>query len=197
MYLHFKDENNFESFETIPERIYLPNGMTRTSLNELSDAEQQALGLYFYEDKTPVYDQKYYQLTGEITYNHTDRTFVRVVAQIPLETLKEQKLAELLSQLQVEAAAGLVCSNGIKLQVEDQDLVRWTQLSVSMLAFQPQQCSVRDYNNVVHVISLQEAQTMMAEVAAWAQAHLAKVWQVKDGVRNATTLDELNAVTLT
>jgi hypothetical protein len=196
MYLHFKDENNFESFETLPERIYLPNGMTRTSLNELSDAEQQALGLYFYEDQTPVYDPKYYQLTGEIIYNHTDRTFVRVVEQIPLETLKEQKLAELLSQLQVEASEGLVCSNGIKLQVEEEDLVRWTQLSVSLLAFQPQQCLVRDYNNVIHAISLQEAQTMMAEVAAWAQAHLAKVWQVKDGVRNATTLDELNAVTL-
>ena len=80
--------------------------------------------------------------------------------------------------------AGMTCTNGIKLQVREIDLSRWTQLVATITAFQPETVTIRDYDNVNHTVSKAEALQMMGEVAAWGQAFLAETWRLKDAILN-------------
>jgi len=105
------------------------------------------------------------------------------------EVFKDTKSLQLL-ELSVRQAtiqdAGFTCSNGIKLQVGEDDLLRWTQLMMNIMAFLPPTVQIRDYNNVVHTLNTStEAIPMMAEVAAWGQAFLAETWRLKDEIINA------------
>jgi len=83
MYLFFIGET-FTQYESLPVRLRLENGLTRTSLGELTEQERNALGLYTYTDETPAYDPATHYPTGEITWDHTDRTFVRIIAEKPV-----------------------------------------------------------------------------------------------------------------
>lgn len=77
---------------------------------------------------------------------------------------------------------GYVCSNGIKMQVMEQDLLRWTQLMTGLIAFQPPQVSVRDFDNIVHTLPLAEVYQMLGEIFAWGQAFIADTWAQKDAI---------------
>ena len=83
MYIQFINQNYLE-FETMPVKIRLADGMTRTSLDELSTAELNALGVYEYTDETPAYDPAVKLPTGNKTFDHEARTFVRELADIPI-----------------------------------------------------------------------------------------------------------------
>lgn len=83
MYLHFIGEN-FNQYDSLPVKIRLADGMTRTSLDELTEQGRNELGLYAYADETPYYDTETHYPTGEITWDHTDRTFVRTIAEKPV-----------------------------------------------------------------------------------------------------------------
>jgi len=83
MYLHFIGEN-FNQYDSLPVKIRLTDGMTRTSLNELTEEEQQAIGLYEYQDETPAYNTTTHQTSGEITWDHEIRTFVRSIIEKPI-----------------------------------------------------------------------------------------------------------------
>ena len=83
MYLFFIGET-FTQYESMPVKIRLADGMTRTSLDELTEQGRNDLGLYEYVDETPSYDPATHYPTGEITWDHTDRTFVRTIAEKPV-----------------------------------------------------------------------------------------------------------------
>jgi hypothetical protein len=103
-----------------------------------------------------------------------------------IEINKQKALAQLAISQKVIQEAGMTCSNGIKLQVGEDDLLRWTQLMMNIMAFSPPTVQIRDYNNVVHTLNTStEAIPMMAEVAAWGQAFLAETWRLKDEIINA------------
>jgi hypothetical protein len=103
-----------------------------------------------------------------------------------IEINKQKSLAQLTISRKAIQEAGMTCSNGIKLQVGEDDLLRWTQLMMNIMAFSPPTVQIRDYNNVVHTLNTStEAIPMMSEVAAWGQAFLAETWRLKDEIINA------------
>lgn len=83
MYLHFIGET-FNQYDTMPVKIHLVDGMTRTSLDELTEEERNELGLFEYQDVTESYDTTTYQPSGEITWDHDTRTFVRTIIEKPI-----------------------------------------------------------------------------------------------------------------
>jgi len=105
------------------------------------------------------------------------------------DVFKDTKSLQLLEVSVRQAAiqdAGFTCSNNIKLQVGEDDLLRWTQLMMNIMAFSPPTVQIRDYNNVVHTLNTStDAIPMMAEVAVWGQAFLAETWRLKDEIINA------------
>lgn len=101
MYLY----NNTEQYDTLPERITLPDGMTRTSLHELSKAEQESLGLVEYTDATPAYDGYLQELSGSVTFDHESKTFVRAVANKNPDIIKQGLINAIQSYLDTEAQA--------------------------------------------------------------------------------------------
>jgi len=100
---------------------------------------------------------------------------------------KNLALAQISKAQRETQDGGYICSNGIKLQVRDEDLLRWTQLTATILAFQPETVLIRDYDNANHTLSKSEALQMMGEIASWGQASLASVWSAKDAVLNSGT----------
>ena len=102
-------------------------------------------------------------------------------------TEKEISLGLIQRQQIAVQEQGFTCSNGIKLQTREEDLIRWTQLTTTLLAFQPAEVLIRDYDNRNHLLPLKEVMKMMGEIAAWEQAALANVWSAKDDVLRSET----------
>jgi len=102
-------------------------------------------------------------------------------------TEKEISLGLIQRQQIAVQEQGFTCSNGIKLQTREEDLIRWTQLTTTLLAFQPAEVLIRDYDNRNHLLPLKEVMKMMGEIAAWGQAALANVWSAKDDVLRSET----------
>lgn len=94
----------------------------------------------------------------------------------------EEALAKLYYDQGLIQAAGYTCTNNIKLQVTESDLLRWTQLMVGIMSFQPPTVSIRDYNNDIHTVSLVDATQMLSEVFTWGQLFLADTWSKKDAL---------------
>jgi hypothetical protein len=178
MYLY----NNTEQYETLPERITLPDGMTRTSLHELPKASQEALGLYEYAIVTPEYNPELQKPTTQYTFDHDAKTATVVLADIPEAEIKAIKLSQLYQAQAAVQQAGFTCSNDIKLQVNEQDLARWTQLMVGLTAFAPETVVIRDYDNVNHALTLVDATQMLQEVFAWGQWFFQDTWTKKDAI---------------
>jgi len=99
MYLY----NNTEQYETIPERIRLPDGRTRTALHELTKSEQEALGLFEYTDATPAYDSYLQELSGAVTFDHENKTFIRDVVGKNPSVIKQGLINAIQSYLDAEA----------------------------------------------------------------------------------------------
>lgn len=101
------------------------------------------------------------------------------------QNTKSMQLLELSVNQKAIQDAGFTCSNNIKLQVDEVSLNRWTQLMTGLAAFSPPTVSIRDYDNVVHEVSLSVAVQMLAEVFLWGQTFLAETWRLKDEIINA------------
>ena len=107
---------------------------------------------------------------------------------MPVGSTEKEISINIIRLKQAEAQEqGFTCSNGIKLQVREEDLIRWTQLTTTLLAFQPAEVLIRDYDNRNHLLPLKEIMKMMGEIAAWEQAALANVWSAKDDVLRSET----------
>lgn len=175
---------NNVNYESIPLSITLQNGLTRTSLHELSKAQQEELGLFEYETITPEFDSLYKYWDGSYTIDETDKTATKNIVGRPAEQIKADKLRTMLAEQAAIQSQGFTCTNGIKLQVNEDDLQRWTQLMAGLLAFSPENVNIRDYNNTVHTLTLAEATQMLGEVFIWGQTFLAYTWAKKDAIMN-------------
>lgn len=101
MYLY----NNTEQYETIPERIRLPDGSTRTSLHEYTSDQLEALGLIHYTESTPEYNSFTHYTTSNCTFNHESRTFIREIVPYDESTIKQQLVNAIQVYLDNEAQA--------------------------------------------------------------------------------------------
>lgn len=122
MYLFFIGET-FTQYESMPERIRLADGMTRTSLDELTEQDRNALGLYEYADETPSYDPEAYQPTGDITWNHETRTFVRTIVEKPVP----EPVAKQFTQLEYQSLYTLDELVAIEVATETDPVLRVLQ----------------------------------------------------------------------
>lgn len=182
MYLQFLDAENFNVFEELPFRITLSDGTTRTSLHELTKEQKEYLGLYEYAVVTPEFDPLYQQWDG--TYIFEGSTATRNIIDRTPQDIKADKLSIMLQSQAAIQQAGFTCTNGIKLQVGEQDLTRFTQLMVGLLAFQPDTVVIRDYDNVNHTVNLAEAKQMLREMFAWGQWFVQDTWAKKDALND-------------
>lgn len=176
---------NNEQYETLPERIRLEDGTTRTSLHELSTEQQETLGLVYYTVITPEFDSLLQQWDGSYTFDHDLRTATKNIVDRDANSIKNDKLNALLQEQSVVQAAGFTCTNTIKLQVDELSLSRWTQLMVGLTAFSPETVVIRDYDNVNHTLTLVEATQMLQEVFAWGQWFFQDTWTKKDIITNS------------
>lgn len=109
-----------------------------------------------------------------------------LAAAMDSEMVKQNALVQLAISQKAIQEAGMTCTNGIKLQVGEDDLLRWTQLMMNIMAFSPPIVQIRDYDNIIHTLNTAtEVIPMMAEVAAWGQAFLAETWRLKDEIINS------------
>jgi hypothetical protein len=92
------------------------------------------------------------------------------------------KLRKLTRERKADVEKGYVCSNGIKLDVTENDMNNWSKMMVYILAFHPSTIKIRDYNNVTHEIPAGEAVAMMSDVGAWYQSFLEETWTMKDAI---------------
>lgn len=193
MYLHFIGDQ-INQYSILPVKIRLADGSAISNLSELTQEQREAIGLYEYQDVTEPYDDQYRAWSGEYTYDHDNRTVSKILTDRPIEQVKAEMLANMLLLQDAIQNAGMTCSNGIKLQVCEQDLSRWTQLMTTILAFQPETVTIRDYDNINHTVLMLEASQMMGEVAAWGQAFLADTWTKKDAITACESIECLEAL---
>lgn len=180
MYLY-----NNEQYESLPERITLPDGMTRTSLHELTKEEQESLGLIEYTVITPEYDSLLKQWDGSYTFDHDNKTATKNIIDRDSSIIKQDRLNTFLQEQLAIQQAGFTSTNNIKLQVMEQDLTRWTQLMTGILAFSPETVNVIDYDNVIHNLTLQQAKDLLQEVFVWGQTFIINNRLGKDAILNS------------
>lgn len=111
-----------------------------------------------------------------------------------LRYYKKQKLLQLQNTRLNIQKQGFTTTNNIKLQVEEYDLIRWTQLTSTILAFQPATVNIIDYDNNIHNLTKDQALQMLAEVAVWGQNFIVENRQLKDAILACTSIEELNNV---
>ncbi len=111
-----------------------------------------------------------------------------------VDLVKHVYLQKILDDELAEQNAGFTCSNNIKLQIRDADLLNWTQLMAGIMAFSPATVSVRDFDNVTHSLPTAQVSQMLAEVFVFGQTLYAKTWAAKDALNAATTFAEVEAV---
>lgn len=103
MYLQFLDSENFNQYDFMPVKIRLADGSTRTSLHELNVGELNALGVYKYLDETPEYSSFTHHKSGNITFDHENRTFISDVVPYENDVIKRQLVDTIQRYLDNEA----------------------------------------------------------------------------------------------
>lgn len=193
MYLQFIDQDYIQ-FSSLPDRIRLSDSSTRTSLHELTVPEQEALGLYAYQDATEAFDPDTHQLTNQLTFDHTARTYVRTIEAISFDTLKASKLQVYLAERSAIRSQGLQTTTGAQLllKVDEEDLVRWTQLMMKIMAFQAPTEIVWDYSDTKHVLASNQVTPMLAEVSNWFAEFMSDTKEHAGLILAATTQEELD-----
>ena len=168
MYLHFvEDQTNY--YDTLPVKIRSADGTAYTNLNDMTEQERNYIGLFEYQNITEPYDPFYKTWSGEYQYDHENRTAVKVLIDRPFEQIKTEKLSEYLAQRALIRSQGYQTTTGaqLKLKVEEEDLVRWTQLMMKIMAFQAPTETVWDYYNIKHTLSSSDVVPMLVEVSTW------------------------------
>lgn len=105
MYLQFLDSENFNQYDSLPVKIRLADGSTRTSLHELAVEQRESLGLYEYQDVTPAYNNFSHLPNGQLSFDHVARTFIREVSIRDQSAIKQDLVNAIQRYLDTEAQA--------------------------------------------------------------------------------------------
>lgn len=91
--------------------------------------------------------------------------------------------------------SGFVCSNGIKIQCAEIDMIRWMQAKSLIDLAGLSDINIRDYDNVIRSVLASDFSVMMQDAGLYIQGLLANAWYLKDGINSslATISDVLNA----
>jgi hypothetical protein len=109
------ENGNLRRMEALPSRLRLPDGSTRTSLNELTDTQLAALSIYPATEVRPECDSATQYLGDPVlklsrgkvtaTYPVVDKTAEQIAAE--LEAAKSEKLAEIATKRWEAVQAGI------------------------------------------------------------------------------------------
>lgn len=196
MYVLIRDGKILAEYPDMPFSVTLPDGYVRTSLSELSDEKLAGLGLVYYADVIPEYDPELQRWSGKYIYDKKAMTATHEIIDIDLSEVKSAKLAQLQIVLQAQQASGFTSSSGIKVATEEKDLLAFTQLMAGLLAFQPPQVQIRDYDGVTHTMSLADAKQLLGEIFIYGQSLYAQKWAATDAINAAATGADVKAVSL-
>jgi len=89
--------------------------------------------------------------------------------------------------------AGFSCSNGIKIQCAEIDMIRWMQAKALVDLAGLTAIDIRDYGNVIHGVQAAAFNGMLLEVGGYIQGLLANAWMLKDTVDGSESIDEVLA----
>lgn len=100
MYLY-----GLEVYDELPASIRLPDGRTRTTLNELLVSEREALGLFEYQTITPDFDPAIMQWSGSYTIDSENKTATKNMVSRPADAIKSDLIKAIQNHLDTEAQA--------------------------------------------------------------------------------------------
>jgi len=111
------------------------------------------------------------------------------------EQVKEQKKSEIKTAFNNALKAGFVCSNGIKMDADINDISKLKAGFDLATTINATTLDVRDYDDITHYnLTLDEVNTMIVELGVNYQTLLKKKWDLEAQVNNAKTTAELEAI---
>jgi len=133
---------------------------------------------------------------GFIEYDKDNppQEFLDLHNQELLEKARQNKKQEIENNFKEVLSQGYVCSNNVKMDTKYEDIQKLKAgYDLAKNAGQTEMI-IRDYNNINHILSLNDVNTMLIDLGFNYQAQLAKLWNYKDKIEQATTIEEVEAI---
>jgi hypothetical protein len=107
---------------------------------------------------------------------------------LDLTTAKAMMRKHIETGLTDARGSGFLCSNGIKIQCAEIDMIRWMQAKAMVELASLPEIGIRDYGNVIHNVSAADLNTMLLEVGGYIQGLLSNAWTLKDAIDGADSI---------
>lgn len=112
-----------------------------------------------------------------------------------LDEVKTRKLLEIKSTMSEILNEGYITpSKQIKVDIRPSDMANWVSNQVLMDKAGLIETTVRDYDNVSHVVTAAEYTVMAMEIGAKVTGVYNTKWQLQNSVNDATTISEVDAI---
>ena len=203
MYAQIKN-GSITTFDSLPFRVTLADGTTRTSLSELSAAQLAEIGVYPVVGTAPEYDASTQRLVGPTLALAGDVvTASWAVEDLPpeeaaerLEAAKAAKRAEIAMAWRddIETVGMPVGGYGFAVDYDVEDALIWQNAS-DFLDPAATEVEVRGIENGFHVIPRALFESIPAAQKAYYAQQLQKKWALQKAVDAAGTVEELEAIT--
>ena len=187
----------------LPFRVLLSDGTSRTSLNELTEAELTELNIYPVDEIRPELLPAQYYGEPEITVSGGRATAIYpVIDYSPTElsemlaAVKEAKIAEINEAFEAYIAGRTTISLGWDMQFKLNDMLMVDGAVRALEMTGGTEGYLTDADNINHYgLSVQQIKQAVLEMTmAHMQAHAYKQ-QLRDAVNAATTAEELEVIT--
>jgi len=120
--------------------------------------------------------------------------FLDLLNQELLEKAKQSKKQEVINSFNNTLSQGYTCSNGIKMDATYDDIRKLKDGCDLVQSLGSDKAVIRDYNNENHELSLDEVNDMLKELGSNYQIQLQKLWQLKDAITNAGSIEEVEQI---
>ena len=180
---------------SLPFRLHLPDGRTRTSLHEMSEAQLAELGIYHVDEIKPPLTWTQHYGTPEITVSDGRATATYPVLDYSpdevagiLEAAKERKRSEIASARFEAETAGI---DGIKTDRESQALI--TGAALQALQDPTYTCNWKTENGFV-TLTAEQIQAVAVAVREHVQECFDREAELIEQIKNATTQADLEEI---
>ena len=188
--------------KSLPFRLHLPDGRTRTSLHEMSEAQLAELGIYPVDEVKPALTWTQHHGTPEITVTDGRATAIYpVIDYSPTElsemlaAVKEAKIAEINEAFEAHISGRTTISLGWDMQFNLKDILMVDGAVRTLEMTGGTEGYLTDADNINHYgLSVQQIKQAVLEMTvAHMQAHAHKQ-QLRDLINSATSIEILGGV---
>jgi len=175
----------------IPNGIELDLGGDETPLQDLIDEQS-----FYKVDDVTVYDADLQKIEAPINYTLNDTIVEKAytVTDKTLIELQSEKKNEMSSGFYIDCKKGFT-TNSIKMDSDITDVLSFdggVRLAENLSSAT---IDVRDYDNVVHTVTIAESKTMVDDLGVNYQTLLSKKWLKNIAIDSATTVSDVGNVT--